>query len=105
MDTISSNHNISTLHNNAINNNPNNNNSMDQVTQDLSSESYSNLQDTDTSNSSSSVPGTSFNDLGLDAADFPSSPLSLKQIKQFSQACVNALTKNGCISMDLVHFV
>ena len=55
----------------------------------------------DSSEDSSNV----FKSLGLDPSDFTTSHLSPKQVKQLSQACVDALTNNGCISMDLIRFV
>jgi hypothetical protein len=54
---------------------------------------------------SSSENSTFFNTIGLNADDFTSSPLSPKQIQQLSQACVDSLTTNGCISMDLLRFI
>jgi hypothetical protein len=54
---------------------------------------------------SSSEISTFFDTIGLNADDFTSLPLSPKQIQQLLQACVDSLTTNGCISMDLLRFV
>ena len=56
----------------------------------------------DSSDDSSKIPDNFFCELGLEAADFSSPSLSPKQINQISQACIDSLTKHGCITMDLV---
>ena len=51
------------------------------------------------------IPTSFFRDLGLDATDFSSSPLSSQQISQISQACIDSLTKHGCITMELIRIL
>jgi hypothetical protein len=68
----------------------------------LASNDDSHIEDTP---STPRILDSFLSELGLEANEFSSSYLSPQQINQVTQACIDSLTKNGCITLELIRLL